>query len=1183
MKKYTANYSYTNPNFVIQNLVTNQTNADLLPILYVLKNILQRGFPTTLSKYLQSQLGKVHKLDNFKERFLFATNQTPVWIDTIKGDENKQFPPTKIEFEGTVIETHNPARFFFEKLLPKYLDEYAFVQTQILPEVFITEIVETENEGFINQQVDFYFPQAKLVIEIDGFHHDLDPVVKHLDKERDTFLTAKGFKTIRITTKELANADYIKKIELIKEHIQLPSFSGLIKNYKKSCEKIEKNQMSEVEIKTKLLPTAIIRFQILLIELLTHKYLTFDEDWKFNILSHEDLPDFAELAINDLLIWVDKLWQLKNKQKLKKPNFNIAITNDKAKFQPTTKAINIDFSLFKRYTDENKINQDVIFVRTDYFDIVKDKNYFRVSTTEPINYNVTDEDKPILEFFLDNIFDKPSFREGQFPIISNALNIKDTIGLLPTGGGKSLCYQLPCLLQPSINFVVCPIKSLMYDQNDNLVEALVTNVSFITSDLEADERRDIERNFEQGKYLFVWISPEKFQIPSFREKIRAIVANFSIAYAVVDEVHCLSEWGHDFRTSYLNLAKTIDKLSPKDENGEGKIKFIGLTATASVNVLKDIKIEFSRQKQRLEDENIKSLLDYSRKELQFEVINDNGNKSQKIKELLEELKDTENFTENDEKAGLIFTPNVNGAYGCYNVANTLNTIYQNKVGWFSGDIPKRDVYDERTGRKTGTEPVMNRDEFNKYKQKIQKDFKENKYQLLVATKAFGMGIDKQNIFYTFHYGLPSSVEALYQEAGRAGRWDKRREENKNKIGKCYVLHSPETHDQERVKLLFDKKTTFTEMKAISDEVGFSGKDIFKQIFLFVQGQNDIEKDFEIILGVIRSYFKEKTQTRIFWNDAYAKLRINSDVLQKAIYRLSLLGIVSDWTTNFINHFEVQFNSLNENQIIKSVSDYITKYEPNTDVKKELQEVQQATVLEKSVWYLLNWTFENIAYSRKQSLKTLSDWCSEFEKKGGSEEFKRRIDNYFIFTDTTFILQDIAENPKKWESWFEALFKTEEYKENGIKKKKKIHIPEIENIKDRKREFEKLKDSISRFLESYRNNVGLNFVSGFVRLALNEYEDSDGKERFESALLSVKETFAQEQQKDFLTRLKVLGKHLTEEQQIDLIQSISKYYHEMLEELAEYYDLAYLLNDVYAQKIKKIKKLNKKLYEQLAEI
>lgn len=1143
MKKYTANYTYTNPNFVIQNLVTNQTNADLLPILYVTKNILQRGFPTTLSKYLQSQLGEVHKLDNFEERFLFATNQTPIWHDTIKGDRERNY---------------FPAKDFFEKIIPNEFGEFSFIQSLLIPEIEINEITGEDDRNFINQQVDFYLPQAKLVIEIDGQQHKLDEVTRVSDSTRDNYLSGKGITTVRITTRELQNGSYTAKVETILNHLE--RYEKLLNFYKNACEKIEENQMSEEEIKTKLLPTAIIRFQVLLIELLTHKYLTFDEDWNFNILAHENLPNFAELAINDLLIWVDKLWQLKNKTELKKPNFNIAITNDKTKFQPTTKAINIDFSLFKRYTDENKIREDVIFVRTDYFDIVKDKNYFRVSTTEPINYNVTDEDKPILEFFLDNIFDKASFREGQFPIVSNVLNRKDTIGLLPTGGGKSLCYQLPCLLQPSINFVVCPIKSLMYDQNDNLVKTLVTNVSFITSDLEADERRDIERNFEQGKYLFVWISPEKFQIPSFRDKISAIVANFSIAYAVVDEVHCLSEWGHDFRTSYLNLAKTIDKLSPKDENGEGKIKFIGLTATASVNVLKDIKIEFSRQKQRLEDENIKSLLDYSRKELQFEVIDDNGNKSQKIRELLEELKDTESFTKNDEKAGLIFTPNVNGAYGCYNVANTLNTIYQNKVGWFSGDIPKRDVYDEKTGRKTGTEPVMKRDEFNKYKQQIQKDFKENKYQLLVATKAFGMGIDKQNIFYTFHYGLPSSVEALYQEAGRAGRWDKRKKENKKKIGKCYVLHSPETYDQERVERLFHKDTTFAEIKEISEEVKWNGRDIFKQVFLFVQGQNDIKDDFKIILGVINHYFKENSKVKIFWNSAFTTLGIKSDTLQKAIYRLSLLGIASDWTTDFNTHFEVQFNSLNENHIIKSVSDYITKYEPNTDVKQELQRVQQNSILEKAVWYLLNWTFENIAYSRKQSLKTLSELCLNFEN---STAFKQHIDNYFIITETTFVLQHIAENPTEYEKWFEVLTTNNQF--------------------PNKTEFEKLKDSISRFLESYRNNVGLNFVSGFVRLALNEYEDSDGKERFESALSSVKETFTKEQQHDFLNRLKVLGKHLTEEQKMELSLSISRYYPEMLEELAEYYDLAYLLNDVYAEKLKELKILNRKLYEQLAEI
>lgn len=1175
MKKYTANYTYTNPNFVIQNLVTNQTNDELLPIIYVTKNILQRGFPTTLSKYLQSQIGKIHEdKKKFEERFLFATKQTTIWNDTIKGDKYNNY---------------YPAKDFFERIIPNEFGEYSFIQSLLIPEIQINEIIGEEDKNFINQQVDFYLPQAKLVIEIDGQQHKLDEVTRVSDSTRDNFLSNNGITTIRIDTRELQNGSYISKIETILNHLE--RFEKLLSYYKNACEKIEENQMSEEEIKTKLLPTAIIRFQVLLIELLTHKYLTFEEDWNFNILAHEILPDFAELAINDLLIWIDKLWLLKNKNELKKPNFNIIITNDKTKFQPTTKAINIDSSLFKRYTDENKICEDVIFVRTDYFDynakrnaIGLDKNYFRVSTTEPINYNITDEDKATLEFFIYNIFDKSNFREGQFPIVSNVLNRNDTIGLLPTGGGKSLCYQLPCLLQPSINFVVCPIKSLMDDQNDNLQKMLITNVNYINSNLEVEERREIENNFEKGRYLFVWISPEKFQIPSFREKIRAILANFSIAYAVVDEVHCLSEWGHDFRTSYLNLAKTIDKLSQKDENGEGKIKFIGLTATASVNVLKDIKIEFSRQKQRLEDDNIKSLLDYSRKELQFEVINDNGNKSQKIREILEDLKNTESFIETTEKAGLIFTPNVNGAYGCYQVSNTLNTVYQNKVGWFSGDIPKRDIIDENTGRKIGTEPVMARDEFNKYKQKIQKDFKENKFQLLVATKAFGMGIDKQNIHYTFHYGLPSSVEALYQEAGRAGRWDKRKKENKNKIGKCFVLYSPETHDKERVQRLFHKETTFAEMKEISDEVKWNGKDIFKQVFLFTQGQNDIDKDFEIILGVITNYFRENAKLRIFWNDAYSKLKINSDTLQKAIYRLSLLGIASDWTTNFIDHFEVQFNTLDENQIVKSISNYITKYEPNTDIKKELQNIPQNTILKKVVWYLLKWTFDNIAFSRKESLRTLSEWCTEFTD---SESFKRRIDSYFKFTDTTFILQHITENPNDYLQWFEAFYlneATKNFDENGNEIYKKIHIPQIADQQARVEEYQKMKDGISRFYESSRGkNEGINFLSGFVHLALNDYENSRGKDLFESALSSIKQSFTEEEQSDFLYRLKVLGKYLTEEQKIELSQSILEYYPKMLEELAEYYDLAYLLNDVYSQKLQELKKLNKKLYEQLAEI
>lgn len=338
------------------------------------------------------------------------------------------------------------------------------------------------------------------------------------------------------------------------------------------------------------------------------------------------------------------------------------------------------------------------------------------------------------------------------------------------------------------------------------------------------------------------------------------------------------------------------------------------------------------------------------------------------------------------------------------------------------------------------------------------------------------------------------------------------------------------------------------------------KDIFKQVFLFTRDQNDIQKDFEIILGVINKYFKKNSIVKIFWHEAFKQLGINSETLQKAIYRLSLLGIASDWTTNFVNHYEVSFNSLTDIDIIESVSEYIAKYEPNTDIQSELLLIEQNTILEKAIWYLLNWTFENIAYNRKQSLKTLSDWCTEFEN---SESFKKRIDSYFIFTETTFVLQHISENPKEYEKWFEILLTNNQF--------------------PNKIEFEKLRDTISRFLESYRNNIGLNFLSGFVRLSLVDYENSDGKERFESALSSIKSNFTTEEQTDFLNRLKVLGKHLAEEQRVELSQSISKYFPELLEELADYYDLAYLLNDIYSQKIQQFKKLNRQLHEQLAKI
>ncbi len=306
-------------------------------------------------------------------------------------------------------------------------------------------------------------------------------------------------------------------------------------------------------------------------------------------------------------------------------------------------------------------------------------------------------------------------------------------------------------------------------------------------------------------------------------------------------------------------------------------------------------------------------------------------------------------------------------------------------------------------------------------------------------------------------------------------------------------------------------------------------------------------------------------------------------MQKSIYRLSLLGIISDWTTDFVNHFEVKFNSLDNDNIINSISGYINKYDSELDVKSEILKFDKKNILEKSILFLLNWIFETISYSRKQSLKTLSDWCSEFKD---SDSFKKRIDSYFNFTETTFLLQHIADHPKEYLSWFKALYiieSTNNYDDEGNRIVTEIFIPKISGMQERSEHYSKLKDSISRFLESNKNNEGLNFLSGFVRLALNEYDDSDGRMRFESALLSVKENFSHEQQKDFFYRLKYLAKYLSEDQQAELIKSVSNYFPEILKEFAEFLNLEYFLNDFYLENLTVFKRLNEKLYEQLAEI
>ena len=438
--------------------------------------------------------------------------------------------------------------------------------------------------------------------------------------------------------------------------------------------------------------------------------------------------------------------------------------------------------MLKRPTDESIYHSSIIFVRTDPLDVypkipegeenkpnrkvtIKQIDHFKISTTDlsvikyKIKLNSQSSDIQSLKKLAWDIFlqhnnnlkeEDADFRDGQIEIIRNCLEGNDTLGLLPTGSGKSICYQLACILKPGISFVVAPIRALMLDQTLDLKSAFFDRVEFMSGEHNPQQKNEILANFASGKYFFIFISPERFQNLKFRQSFILVVNEFNIAYAVVDEVHCLSEWGHDFRLSYLSLAKTIRDLS----HTKHKIVFIGLTATASTKVIKDIQVEFD-----ISDVDIVTPPSFTRPELIFSVVNDNGNKLNVLKSQLTNLKKSHGaltINGDDTKSGIIFTQNVGGTKGCFNISQDLNKTFNHEVRYFSGKKPK--LLANQSDK-----------EFSEYKRNALLDFKKNTYSLIVATKSFGMGVNKPNIHFTIHYGIPSSMEALYQEGGRAGR------------------------------------------------------------------------------------------------------------------------------------------------------------------------------------------------------------------------------------------------------------------------------------------------------------------------------------------------------------------------------------------------------------------------------
>ncbi|EGP4989562.1 DNA helicase RecQ [Enterococcus faecium] len=314
---------------------------------------------------------------------------------------------------------------------------------------------------------------------------------------------------------------------------------------------------------------------------------------------------------------------------------------------------------------------------------------------------------------LKQYFGYDEFRPGQKEIIQKVIDQENVLGIMPTGSGKSICYQLPALLLDGLTVVVSPLISLMKDQVD-AANQLGIPATFINSSLDGYETARRFQEIDRQQYRLLYIAPERFIMPDFIQAMK----RWNVRMIAIDEAHCISQWGHDFRPSYLQMANQLDQLPNRPV-------IVALTATATVQVAADIK----RLLKIPENNHIQT--GFERENLRFQVIKD----QKKEQYLIEYLKINKN------QSGIIYAATRKEVDRLYHLLKRFDF----SVGRYHGGLNEN----ERT--------------------EMQEAFLYDRLQLIVATNAFGMGINKSNVRFVIHYQIPGSLEAYYQEAGRAGR------------------------------------------------------------------------------------------------------------------------------------------------------------------------------------------------------------------------------------------------------------------------------------------------------------------------------------------------------------------------------------------------------------------------------
>lgn len=842
---------------------------------------------------------------------------------------------------------------------------------------------------------------------------------------------------------------------------------------------------------------AVARIQKTLIEAIISERLDINKQ-EWSILVIEDKTSVAKISIEDFSETYHNLIALTNDyDEMVLPRLSVSTKKDASSKKKYDAVIDVSIDQPCNAKDVSfsdfKASNDCYFIVRSSERVYADRILY---TTERISYkplvernsqgvyNRIEENCSKLRYFLNLIFRKEDFRPGQLPILNRALQLKSVIGLLPTGGGKSLTYQLAAMLQPAVTLVVDPLKGLMKDQYDGLLNTGIDCISYINSDITKNfkegRRRELALTGSQVQIMF--LSPERLSIHRFRNVLRSMrESGVYFAYGVIDEVHCVSEWGHDFRLAYLHLGRNLFNyvLPKKVEGKDNHISLFGLTATASFDVLADVQRELSGTNAfSLEEDATVRYENTNRLELQYNVVEVDAKDANKAwgvgdikeKKLLEVINDAtqkivdiqdnsavkyikERFIERENLIDPAIVNKIHDAKldvdvenGWYNQTNTdtAGIVFCIRASEKTNlSVPSV----EATLREKGLSSIstFKGGDDTEY----QDAFLKGKTCMMVATKAFGMGIDKSNVRMTFHLNYPGFLESFVQEAGRAGR-DK-------KMALATIMYSPEKFWVKNVKtdkwqdfsadyinnkffydsnflgeafelyvmeLLINKlhvKISNEEFYGIDKPCIANSQGIVKFIKRYNKGQiltyYISYKENEQILDEYNQYlyanqmpvFNTLNAKKLKTNRGFSYIRdygsaVYKDAIQKAIYRMCIIGLIDDFTEDYSEQtFRITTVCQEDTEYYERLSSYYRKYYSTERVESMMTEVRTLAKTEGVIMaclkHLTSFIYKSIAEKRARGILDMEQFCnlaisSKQDWKETNEELKDFIFYYF---------------------------------------------------------------------------------------------------------------------------------------------------------------------------------------------